>query len=144
MKIGETSNIHGHEHWRPIDGQPGYSISSWGRVKSFKRLNAGKILPHRAHPNGYRQITLKQQGKRKDFYVHRLVAFAFLDEPPPPTYNFYKKKYIPCVVNHKDGDKTHNNVGNLEWVTASEDKIHACRVLGVLRGGTPHENRRNS
>ncbi len=28
--------------------------------------------------------------------------------------------------NHKDGNRENNNLKNLEWVTSSENKIHAC------------------
>ena len=122
------------EVWKPTVGQPGYEVSSYGRIRSFKGAVRGRILNPRLD-DGYRRLVLMQQGKRKDFHVHVLVALAFLGDPPAPKYNIYLRKYIPYVVNHKDGNRQNNHLWNLKWVTPSEDKLHSYHVLGNTVGG---------
>lgn len=62
----------------------------------------------------YKCVTATINGKQKQFYVHRLVAKAFIPNP--------NKK---PQVNHKDGNTKNNNLSNLEWVTAKENIMHA-------------------
>lgn len=62
-------------------------------------------------------ITLPD-GSKKRLYAHRLVAIAFLEEP------FNKKK---IQINHIDGNKLNNHKDNLEWVTPSENLLHAYK-----------------
>lgn len=47
--------------------------------------------------------------------VHRLVAEHFIK----------KENKNHNIVNHKDGDKTNNNIKNLEWCTQKENVAHA-------------------
>lgn len=53
---------------------------------------------------------------KKRFFIHRLVAIYFVDG--------YSSE---LVVNHKDGDKTNNRFENLEWVTRSQNDLHAYK-----------------
>lgn len=59
---------------------------------------------HQKNSDGYMSVGLHKGGKEKKFLVHRLVAEAFIDNP----------KNLP-EINHKDEDRTNNNVDNLEW-----------------------------
>lgn len=118
------------ESWKPIKGYVGlYMASNLGRIKSYHIKANGELLKP-SLSSGYLTIHLYKDGKRTHAHVHKLVAIAFLGDPPPPKYNFQLKKYIPCVANHKDGIKLHNYVENLTWATPSEDKLHAY-ALGL-------------
>ena len=65
----------------------------------------------------YRAVSAVVDGKQKHFYVHRLVAEAFIPNPDN----------LP-QVNHLDGDPSNNRVDNLEWCTAKENVRHAVKT----------------
>ena len=105
---------------KPIRGYEGfYEVDCFGRVYSLERVItvndngrlynkpvSGKIMRQTVKSNGYKSVSLTKDGKSKSFYVHRLVADAFIPNPDG----------LP-MVNHKDEDKTNNFVDNLEWCT---------------------------
>jgi hypothetical protein len=70
-------------------------------------------------------VNLYRDGKPQHFYVHRLVAEAFIG-PIPEGFE----------VNHKDGCKTNANADNLEIVTARQNIQHAIRLglMSSMRG----------
>lgn len=113
------------EIWKDITGYEGfYQISNKGNIRSIacRRGCHGKtIIVDRVkdmsptdNGNGYLIVSLKSNNKRKSFYIHRLVAAAFLDKPDG------------CdVVNHIDFNKLNNSSDNLEWVTQKANVIHS-------------------
>lgn len=106
------------EIWRPIENYNGiYEVSNLGYVKRIKNSNRCKherILKNKTKKNGYKFVCLSNNGKYRYFHVHRLVAFAFIEN-----------KESKLFVNHKDMDKSNNSVSNLEWVTGKENMKHA-------------------
>lgn len=64
---------------------------------------------------GYCRIGLSRHNRKHSFSVHRLVLLAFVG-----------KNNLEC--NHKDGNKQNNNLSNLEYVTSSENMLHAFRI----------------
>ena len=103
-----------------------YFISSRGFLISL--LGEFHILKPRKGKNGYTQYYIrdKNTGKRKDYKASRLVAQAFILNPDN----------LP-VVNHIDGDKTNNDVKNLEWCTYSYNNIHAFKTGLTTPGYKP-------
>lgn len=104
-----------NEIWFPVHGFEGlYEISNFGRCKpTVSRYKSVEFLKTRKN-RGYERVTLYKNGKRKDYFVHVLVAKAFIPNPNNKPQ-----------VNHIDGDKANNHTSNLEWVTQSENQIHA-------------------
>lgn len=68
---------------------------------------------------GLKYLSVKHTGK--SWYVHRLVAECYIENPDNKPQ-----------VNHLDKDTVHNYYKNLEWCTNSENHLH--RVLGKKRG----------
>lgn len=101
------------EKWTRLENYSAYLISSAGRVFS---LHSKKILKVTPHPyTKYLKIKLrKDDGTVPTWYLHRLVATAFL----PRFAN-------QVEVNHIDGNKRNNSVYNLEWMTKEENIRHA-------------------
>lgn len=101
------------EIWKPIKNYENYyEISNLGNVKNIKTQ---KILIGDKNNMGYRRVILYNPIKKR-FFIHRLVAYHFC--------NGYKPNLI---VNHKDGNKLNNRANNLEWVTRSENDLHAYK-----------------
>ena len=127
------------ELWKDIEGYNGkYQVSNLGNVRSFSRWKNGGLLRFGTcgNPGPYKTVHLVKTGRKdvKCFYVHRLVASSFLENPD----------FLP-EVNHKDGNTLNNCVENLEWCTRKHNAEHASKT-GILknaqmkRSGKKHPN----
>ena len=109
------------EVWKDIPGFEGrYQASNLGRIRSIQD-NHGKykeqIRSTWISSKGYKYVQLFIKNKRHNVSVHHAVASAFIPNPDnKPT------------VNHIDGNKQNNRVDNLEWVTYSENHVHAYKI----------------
>lgn len=105
------------EVWKAHPDIVGIEVSTLGRVRTLDRLissekytrfQKGRVLKQNVSNNGYLRVRFRINGKHINKSVHRLVAETFISNPE----NFPQ-------VNHKDCDRTNNNVKNLEFCTAS-------------------------
>lgn len=95
-----------------------FEVTDSGEVYRIKGSHKELAKQIRTGKDGkYRCVTAFVSGKQKHFYVHRLVAEAFIPNP----YN------LP-MVNHLDGNPSNNDVTNLEWCTAKGNVQHAYRT----------------
>lgn len=129
----------GNRVWKSIKGFEGfYEVSNDGLIKSLDRevpyrivglkmKIKGKMLTPVKDGYGYPFVVLQKYGYKKTKKVHQLVAETFIEKPG-----------IEYQVNHIDGNKENNFVGNLEYVTPKENTIHAINVLGKVRAKETH------
>lgn len=114
------------EHWKEIAGfESQYEVSNKGQVRIKKTQ---RVLCPSLRGRGYEAINLHKDGKQHQKYIHRLVAEAFIDNPDN----------LPCV-NHKDENKTNNQVSNLEWCSYSYNNSFGTRMkrIGKKLEGRP-------
>jgi predicted DNA binding protein len=109
-----------NEDWKTVDlGEkikPEYQfeVSNYGRVRRIRK-DAENEFSKLGTIEGYYSIGVKQTtGKSTNFYVHRLVAAAFL-KPETEKHKF---------VIHLDFNKLNNRANNLKWATQKEVREH--------------------
>lgn len=98
--------------WKTIPFEDLYEVSTTGLVRNIK---TGRIKSQRLDRYGYNRVTLYPSSKT--YTIHRLVMLTF--KPDEKNEN----------INHIDGDKTNNNIDNLEWCTVSHNSKHRSTIL---------------
>ena len=103
------------EQWKKISYASNYKISNFGNIKNIKTSKLITINYKRLKDTNTRaRPYLSHNGKSKGYYLHRIVAEHFIDNPDN----------LP-EVNHKDGECYNNKVSNLEWITKNDNMKHA-------------------
>lgn len=117
-----------NEEWKAVNGYEGYyEVSSSGRVRSVNRTIVykdgriynykGSIMNPQIKRNGYLSLVLRKRNSNpKNYYVHRLVAEAFIANP---------NRYL--TVNHKNENKRDNRADNLEWCSYKYNDNYGTR-----------------
>lgn len=99
------------EQWAQPNCLNNYEVSNTGKVR---RIKDQKIMAQWKNKWGYMLVSVSNE-ERKSYQVHRLIAEAFIGKNEKQ-------------VNHIDGNKTNNNIENLEYCTASENNKHAFEI----------------
>lgn len=122
------------EQWKHVVGYEGfYEISNIGRVKRLPRLShqIATIVNPILTPYGYFICSLGKNKKHRNYFIHRLVAIAFIENPRN------------CSdVNHLDGDRKNYKLENLEWCTRGENHKHAFRTGLRHQNGDKNQSRK--
>ncbi|MEY4713317.1 MAG: hypothetical protein RIS88_2767 [Pseudomonadota bacterium] len=121
-----------HEEWRQSLA-PNYEVSSLGRVRravAGRKTYAGRVMKQQLLSIGYLSVKPTINGKNVSFYVHDLVAAAFIGQKPEGGR-----------VNHIDGVKTNNAPHNLEYVSHAENMRHAAESDLLVRGEDHHAHK---
>lgn len=122
------------EVWKPVNGyEKLYDVSNLGNVRRKRKTNsgeAGSLLKVTTDRLGYKRVGLFKCGTNKKYFVHRLVATAFLGGTGRD-------------VNHINGDKGDNRSTNLEWCSHKENMLKAasiglikCKPVQQIRNGS--------
>ena len=117
------------EVWKDVVGfEQYYEVSNMGNVRSKERIQAfpfdetkigkkkKKMMKQTPNSKGYYRVSLSDRKKTKQYFVHRLVAQAFVENP----------QNLP-VVNHLDFDYTNNRAENLEWTTSKGNMEYSAK-----------------
>lgn len=111
------------EVWQPIP-RTNYSVSTEGRVRNN---STGYVTKGSPDKDGYLRVSIVVWDTRKTIKVHRLVAEAFLCDPP-------KEK---TQVAHINGNPSDNRLDNIRWSTVTENNrdkaIHGTQTRGAAQ-----------
>ena len=117
------------ENWKTIKDYETYEVSDFGRIRNKITKN---MLNPSVKKSGYSTVVLYGPKKHQVFFVHRLVAKAFIQNEK-------------VQVDHIDGNRQNNVLNNLRWATPVENggnkKIQKNKVHSRYKGVTKERNK---
>jgi len=126
-----------NEIWLKTYVSPYYEVSNFGRVrrvegyvtnkKNVQRFYPSRLMNLRYNEHGYLILDLRvQTGRRVTPKVHQLVYHSFNNSFPASG----------MCVDHIDGDKTNNNLSNLQFITQQENVLKG-KIVTMKKSGLP-------
>jgi len=101
------------EEWREIKGtQKKYYVSNKGRIKSLCDYESIIMKPYKTK-KGYCKISIKINNKKRQFFVHTLVAEYFWEVCGKPKDDTWQ-------IHHLDNNKSNNCSNNLIYVSKEQ------------------------
>lgn len=121
------------EVWKPIKDFPGYEVSNYGRVKSYRDrggniLSTAHLLKFQRMSDGSPRVTLSHYGVTATLSVARLVLEAFVG----PGSDLQ-------VPKHLDGNVKNQRLENLAWglrknFKLTEEDVKTIREIFLTTG----------
>ena len=96
-----------------------YTIYENGDVYSKRRKGGGGKLKPYLSKEGYYRVNLTKDSKNNLFFIHRLLAICFIDNPENKPF-----------IDHIDRNRANNSLDNLRWVTNKEN----CNNRDISKG----------
>lgn len=113
------------EIWKDVVDYKGiYQISNLDNFRRHPDKPRKAKYPKQINRLGYHYISISHKGKKANKTVHQLVAAAFI---PGFKYGMH--------INHIDGDKTNNELSNLELSNAVHNNTHAYTLPSTAKPG---------
>jgi len=102
--------------WKVIEDAPGYVVNEAGIVKNRRTNRPIKQLLNRKEYGYWRVVLTDIEGKRRPFYIHRLLGIYFMSKPEGWDTSW--------EINHIDRNRNNNCISNLEWVPHDINMAH--------------------
>jgi hypothetical protein len=99
------------ESFKFIKNFENYMVSDYGKVFSIK---SHRFLKPFIDGRGYYRVNLYNNGIRKFYRIHRLVALQFLENPENKN-----------CIDHVNGNVKDNTINNLRWASKCENSHNA-------------------